>query len=162
MSDNKDLMLRVMMIGRVGCGKTTLKQRIKNESIKYDKTQVIEFSDNVIDTPGEYLENRIYLNALVMTANEADIILLLEDATQDSDIYSYNFASAFSKPVIGIISKVDQSNTKQVERARKHLIDAGANVVLHVGFDNQDQLNELLKRLQGGVYGKENESSTSR
>ncbi len=38
-------------------GKTTLCQYINQEDLKYHKTQTIEIiNDNIIDTPGEYLE----------------------------------------------------------------------------------------------------------
>ena len=46
-------MKRAMLVGAIGCGKTTLTQRLKAQELKYNKTQAIEFSANIIDTPGE-------------------------------------------------------------------------------------------------------------
>ena len=43
-------MKRTMFIGAIACGKTTLTQRLENQQIKYNKTQAIEFSSNIIDT----------------------------------------------------------------------------------------------------------------
>lgn len=155
-------MLKIMLIGRVGCGKTTLRQRITKKSIEYDKTQAIEFDDGIIDTPGEYLENRMYMHALLVTANEADVIVLLEDPTKENEVYSYGFAHTFTKDVIGIVTKVDMADTEQVDAAITRLKNAGADKVYKVGFNEDDQLNEFLKRLQGGVYENESKSSNSR
>ena len=53
-------MKRMMIIGPVAAGKTSLIQSLKGEKLHYRKTQAIEFDDRVIDTPGEYMENRDY------------------------------------------------------------------------------------------------------
>ncbi|MCG4585027.1 EutP/PduV family microcompartment system protein, partial [Anaerosalibacter bizertensis] len=45
-----------MLIGETGSGKTTLKQALNNEKIRYKKTQSLEYSRNILDTPGEYIE----------------------------------------------------------------------------------------------------------
>ena len=47
---------RIILIGRSGCGKTTLCQYLNHEAIRYHKTQTIQIINNtMIDTPGEYL-----------------------------------------------------------------------------------------------------------
>ena len=51
-------MKRVIMVGHVACGKTTLSQRLNGLKQTYQKTQALEFLQNSIDTPGEYLERR--------------------------------------------------------------------------------------------------------
>ena len=45
-------------MGRSECGKTTLTQAMRGEAVHYQKTQYINFHDVVIDTPGEYAENK--------------------------------------------------------------------------------------------------------
>ena len=45
-------MSRVIFIGKTGCGKTTLCQKLNELEIKYKKTQAVELYDNAIDTPG--------------------------------------------------------------------------------------------------------------
>lgn len=96
-----------MIIGAIGSGKTTLIQAIKKLDIKHRKTQVLEYYDNIIDTPGEYLENRRFYNALITTSFNCDLILLIQDSTSKRCIFPPNFASIFNKPVIGIVSKID-------------------------------------------------------
>ena len=50
-------MKRVIFIGNIVCGKTTLGQVILGEKIEYKKTQAVElFGSDILDTPGEYLE----------------------------------------------------------------------------------------------------------
>ena len=61
-------MKRVILIGETGSGKTTLMQLLNEWEIKYHKTQQVYFTDNVIDTPGEFLENRFYYNCLLYTS----------------------------------------------------------------------------------------------
>ena len=67
-------MKKVIFIGKTGSGKTTLCQKLHDLEIQYKKTQSIEVYDESIDTPGEYLENRFYYKALIVTAADADII----------------------------------------------------------------------------------------
>ena len=66
-------MKRVIMVGHVACGKTTLSQRLNGLKQTYQKTQALEFLQNSIDTPGEYLERRSLVHALMVTSVEADV-----------------------------------------------------------------------------------------
>ena len=43
-------MKKIMFVGPVGVGKTTLTQRLKGLELSYFKTQAIEFYDAIIDT----------------------------------------------------------------------------------------------------------------
>ena len=53
-------------MGRSECGKTTLTQAMRGEAVHYQKTQYINFHDVVIDTPGEYAENKSLAAALAL------------------------------------------------------------------------------------------------
>ena len=44
-------MKKIILMGRSGCGKTTLTQALKGETIQYRKTQYINHYDVIIDTP---------------------------------------------------------------------------------------------------------------
>lgn len=76
-------MKRIIFIGKTGSGKTTLCQNLDNLELKYKKTQSVEIYNKSIDTPGEYLENRYYYKALVVTSADADIIALVYDCTNE-------------------------------------------------------------------------------
>ena len=54
-------MKKVLLVGSVACGKTTLAQRLNGLVRSYKKTQSIEVIGHTIDTPGEYLERRSLL-----------------------------------------------------------------------------------------------------
>lgn len=51
-------MKKIILMGRVGCGKTTLTQALRGKKIHYHKTQYINHYDVIIDTPGEYAETK--------------------------------------------------------------------------------------------------------
>ena len=47
-------MKRVIFVGNIGSGKTTLSQVIHGEDIEYAKTQMVTvWGDDIVDTPGE-------------------------------------------------------------------------------------------------------------
>ena len=75
---------RIILIGRSTAGKTTLCQRINHEDLAYHKTQTVQIvNQTMIDTPGEYLERRYFRGALMVTATDADFIVLVQDATEN-------------------------------------------------------------------------------
>ena len=73
-------MKKIMFVGPIGVGKTTLTQRIEGVEIIYAKTQTVQFHDDIIDTPGEFVQHRLMYNALLVTAAEADILGFLISA----------------------------------------------------------------------------------
>lgn len=126
MSDKKIIML----IGKTMSGKTTLKQYLNRQALVYKKTQAIEFSDNIIDTPGEYLELRGMYRALMVTSVDADLIVLVQDVDQEDSMFAPGIASMFTKPVIGVVTKADIAKDEaQVAHAIGHLERAGAERV---------------------------------
>ena len=141
-------MKRFMLIGKTSAGKTTLCQRIHEAEIMYKKTQSVEIYNYAIDTPGEYIENRYYYKALVVTGADADIIALVQDATQDSSFFPPGFASVFAKEVIGIITKCDLCKAeKQLNRAEELLKEAGASKVFRISAYTGEGIKELVAYL---------------
>ncbi|MBU5483173.1 EutP/PduV family microcompartment system protein [Clostridium sp. MSJ-11] len=142
-------MKKVIFIGKTGSGKTTLSQMMNKTDLEYKKTQAVEFYDNIIDTPGEYIENRVYYRALIITAAEADVIALVYDCTQEEGYIPPNFASIFSKEVIGIITKIDLAKDKeQVKRAREQLEAAGATKIFEVSSVKNIGIEDMLNYLR--------------
>lgn len=142
-------MKKIMLIGKTGCGKTTLSQALQRECITYKKTQAIEYYKNIIDTPGEYIENRTYYNALIVSACECDIIALVQECTSTENLFPPNFASIFCKPVIGIITKIDMcSCDEDINTAMDYLINSGASKIFKVSSINNygiEEINEILQ-----------------
>ena len=83
-------MKKIILIGNVACGKTTICQYLNHMEIKYKKTQALEVYNTTIDTPGEYLENRGYLRSLMVTATETDQVVFVQDASRDQFFHSFS------------------------------------------------------------------------
>ena len=99
-------MKKIILIGNVACGKTTICQYLNHMEIKYKKTQALEVYNTTIDTPGEYLENRGYLRSLMVTATETDQVVFVQDASRDQFFFSPGQSSAFTLPVAGVVTKI--------------------------------------------------------
>ncbi|HBY0128439.1 ethanolamine utilization protein EutP, partial [Klebsiella pneumoniae] len=100
-------MKRLMLIGPSQCGKTSLTQVLRGETLRYQKTQAIVWTPAAIDTPGEYLENRCLYSALLTSACEADVIALVLNADAPWSPFSPGFTAPMNRPVIGVITKAD-------------------------------------------------------
>jgi ethanolamine utilization protein EutP len=100
-------MARVMLIGGIGAGKTSLKQRLSAGGGQATKTQVLTYSDSFIDCPGEYLEIPRYYHVLIDASHMVEEIWALQDAGKLRAIYPPGFAKVFNKPVVGIVTKID-------------------------------------------------------
>lgn len=144
-------MRKIMMIGKIGCGKTTLSQRLLGEEVSYKKTQALEvLGQDILDTPGEYLEQRQFYKALVVTAVEADVILLLASAIDEQTAFSPRMSTMFSdKPVVGVITKVDLAEDPEQTRSAELILEmAGADVIMKVGFGDEACIEALRKTIE--------------
>ncbi|TGE34701.1 ethanolamine utilization protein [Desulfosporosinus fructosivorans] len=115
---------KILLIGGIGVGKTSLKQMLMNEHVSYRKTQVLDFSQLFIDCPGEYLEIPRFYHVLIDASHQVSEIWALQDATKQRTFYPPKFAKVFNKPIIGIITKVDLAQAN-VEQASSYLTYAG-------------------------------------
>ena len=140
-------MKRMMLIGRTGSGKTTLVQAVNRLEGAYRKTQTMEFHANIIDTPGEYIENRLFYKALIVTSAECDIIALVQACTDEECIFPPGFASIFPKPVVGIITKIDSENCLKSETVR-HLKRSGAQEVYTTSSITGEGIGAVRKLLE--------------
>lgn len=142
-------MKKIMMIGKSGCGKTTLTQRLHDLKLEYKKTQAIDLYDRVIDTPGEYIENRFYYKALIVTSADADIIALLQNCKDEESSFPPSFGTIFTKPVIGIVTKKDLAETEEeIERAVQFLEMAGAHKIFVTSAVSGSGIGEIEAYLQ--------------
>ncbi len=134
---------RVILIGPSRGGKTTLCQYMNQEDLIYNKTQAIEVvNGTMIDTPGEYLERTSMRGALIVTAVDADLIILVQPVNAAMNMFPPGYSSSFAKPCIGVVTKADLGDDRQTEKAVKYLKTAGAEQVFvtssyeGTGFDN--------------------------
>ena len=121
-------MKRFLVIGKTGCGKTSLLQRIFGRDLIYQKTQTVESFENAVDTPGEYLERKGLYHALIVTATDCDEILLLQAVDDENSSFPPGLDACFHMPVTGVITKADLAygNERALNTARQILLDAGA------------------------------------
>ena len=142
-------MKKIMFVGPVGVGKTTLTQRLKGLELTYYKTQAVEFHDTIIDTPGEFLQHRRYYNALNVTGADADVIGLLVAASNQMQTFPQGFSSLFNQEVIGIVTKIDMAEQpEQIEKARRQLKAAGAQEIFEISATENEGIDRLQAYLE--------------
>ncbi|MBF0779544.1 MULTISPECIES: EutP/PduV family microcompartment system protein [unclassified Granulicatella] len=143
-------MKKVMFVGAVGVGKTTLTQRLKGVDISYHKTQAIQFHQEIIDTPGEFLQHREFYQALMVTSAEADVVGLLLAATEKQQIFPAGFVSLFNKPVIGVITKMDlleEGGERRLAMLENQLRSAGAKEIFKISSVENQGIQALRQYL---------------
>lgn len=137
-------MKKIMLVGRTGAGKTTFCQAIYGEELRYQKTQAVEIIHGAIDTPGEYLENRRLYRALIVISAEADLMVLLQDCTDEQCWFAPEFAGMFGKPAVGLVTKTDlAANEQAVREAEEKLILAGCERIFHISSIERTGIDEV-------------------
>lgn len=140
-------MKRLLLVGGVGCGKTTLLQRLEGRDISYAKTGEMYASGGVIDTPGEYLELPWFKHALRLASFEVELVVLVASATVPEGRFQPGFTTFFMPPCIGVVTKVDIATPEQVQLAGNHLRLAGATEILAVSALTGVGIAKLTARL---------------
>ena len=140
-------MKKIILIGRVAAGKTTLTQALRGEQIHYYKTQYINYLDTVIDTPGEYTELRQTSGALALYSYEADVVGLVLSANEPYSIFSPCITSLVNREVIGIVSGIDKLDAN-VERVTRWLQLAGCKKIFPVSAVTGEGLDKIIEFLE--------------
>lgn len=117
-------MNKVMVVGPVGAGKTSLIAALQGTVAAKGKTQTICFIDGAIDTPGEYAQIPRFYSALLVTSMEATHLLLAHDAANPAVLIPPGFARMFARPVFGVATKIDLSQAN-IERTHSYLRHTG-------------------------------------
>ena len=148
-------MKRIMLIGKPGCGKTTFCQRIFGQELEYRKTQTIEVVNRTaIDTPGEYIEHRMFLRALMMTGADAEAVLFFHAVDNDLFSFSPRITTMFNRSTIGVITKADLPHTeRRIELLTDALNYAGANPVFVFFSYTGKGIQELLNYIENHEFG---------
>ncbi|BBF42476.1 propanediol utilization protein PduV [Lachnospiraceae bacterium KM106-2] len=140
-------MKKILFVGRTGAGKTTLTQAIRGNKISYVKTQSINHYDVVIDTPGEYCENKKLGRALVLYSYEADVIGLLMSSLEEYSLYSPNIASLATREVIGIVTQIDREGARP-DLAKLWLQLCGCKKIFFISSITGEGIQALMDYLQ--------------
>ncbi len=140
-------MRKLILIGRSGSGKTSLTQVLKGGRLKYEKTQYINYHDVIIDTPGEYAENKELARALALYSYEADVVGLLLSATEQYSLYSPCCTAQANREVVGIVTKTDHPDANP-KKAEEWLRLAGCEKVFMTSAKTGKGIEELLNYLK--------------
>ncbi len=140
-------MKKIILIGRSECGKTSLTQALRGEKVVYKKTQYVNYFDVIIDTPGEYAENRLLGGALALYSYEADVVGLLLSAIEPYSLYGPNITSMANREVIGIVTQIDRMNARP-ERAERWLKLAGCKTIFFVSAKTGEGISDILEYLK--------------
>lgn len=141
---------RVALVGKIGAGKTTLIQRLSAGEVKYAKTQMVTYTDDFIDTPGEFIDHPALKSSAINVSCDAGLLLVVVSATEDQNAVSPNFVFTYNIPAIGVITKIDRE-AANVARGEKFLQYAGVrkkNIFPVSAFtgDGIDALSEVIHR----------------
>ena len=136
---------KLILMGRSGCGKTSLTQALRGQTVTYLKTQAIAYDDFLIDTPGEYAENHDLGAALCLYAYEADVVGLLIAADDDYSLFPPCITCLVNREVIGIVTKIDKAPP---QRAENWLRLSGCEKVFYVNSKTGEGVSEVKAYLQ--------------
>ncbi len=140
-------MKKLLLVGSVGCGKTTLLQRLEGTQLSYSKTETIYTAGQVVDTPGEYLEVPWFKHALRLASFEVELVVLLASATVSEAKFPPGFTTFFAPPSIGVVTKTDIADPAQIAVAGDHLRLAGVSEIFEVSAVNGEGIETLVDRL---------------
>lgn len=142
-------MKKVIFIGTIGCGKTTLSQAILGEALEYRKTQSVEvLGGHILDTPGEYLELGHMRGALMITSADAEVIALVQSPVEDLNMFPPCYAGSYAKDVIGIVSKTDIATEEEIREAEDKLKLAGVEKVFKCSSYTGEGVAEIVEYLK--------------
>ena len=93
---------KIMFMGRSGAGKTTIMQALYGEDIAYKKTQYVNYSQYIIDPPGEYIEDKQFGFALALYSYEVDVIGFILAANEPFSLYSPGTVAMATREVVRV------------------------------------------------------------
>lgn len=140
-------MKKIILVGRSECGKTSLRQALKGETVTYHKTQYVNHFDVIIDTPGEYAETKNFGSALALYSFEADVVGLLISALEPFSLYPPCVTAVSTREVIGIVTQIDRTGANP-HRAEEWLKLAGCTTIFFVSSHTGEGVGEILDYLK--------------
>ena len=139
-------MKKLILIGRVAAGKTTLTQALKGEQLHYCKTQYIYYEDTIIDTPGEYTEVKHLGAALALYAYEADVVGIVISANEPYCVFPPNCTCLVNREVIGIVTGIDKPDAN-VPQAVRWLELCGCEKIFKLSSYTGEGLDDIIRHL---------------
>jgi len=143
-------MKKIILIGRSEAGKTTLTQALRGEETHYYKTQYVNFDEDIIDTPGEYIQSREFGRAIGLYTYEADVVGFLMAANEPYTLFDPGSTAMCNRDVIGIITKIHDPDA-DVELVKNWLEITGVEpdkifLVDSVAGEGVNKIREYLEK----------------
>ena len=135
-------MNKLILIGRSGAGKTSLTQALSGKDIKYAKTQDVKNGNFMIDTPGEYIQERHLGGAVAVFVYESDIVGLLMSANEPYSLFAPNITGMCNREVIGIVTGIDKPDAN-IPRVTNWLHLAGVKRIFYLSSVTGEGVDEL-------------------
>lgn len=136
-------MKKLILMGKSESGKTSLIEALRGEQIIYKKTQYIDYSEDFMDTPGEYSEGNDLGGALAVYSYEADVVGLVLSATDDFCVFPPACAPVANRPVIGVVTKCDDPYARP-DLAEMRLLLCGCERIFFTSAKERRGIDELL------------------
>ena len=92
------------------------------------------------------MKNRMLYKALIVSSYDCDVIGMVQACDEEHNVFPPGFSTAFTKPVIGIVTKSDLGG--DVKKACEILENAGAEQVFVVSSYENEGIEELVKYLE--------------
>ena len=140
-------MKKLILMGRVAAGKTTLTQALRGEQLHYCKTQYINYHDTIIDTPGEYTEVNKLGAALALYAYEADVVGIVISANEPFCVFPPCITCLVNRDVIGIVSGIDKPDAN-VEQVTRWLKLCGCQKIFYLSSYTGEGLGDIIEYLR--------------
>ena len=137
---------KIMFMGRSGAGKTTIMQALYGEDIAYKKTQYVNYSQYIIDPPGEYIEHQQFGFALALYSYEVDVIGFILAANEPFSLYSPGTVAMATREVVGIVTQINAEDANP-ELAAEWLRLAGCEKIFFVDSVTREGLDKLIAHL---------------
>lgn len=99
-------------------------QALQKKELNYAKTQQVTYTDNFIDTPGEFIEMSIFAHQAVSVSLDASLIIMVSSCIDTQNSIRPNFITMFNLPAIGVVTKIDREDGDRA-RSRHYLQYAG-------------------------------------
>lgn len=113
------LKTKYLFVGSTGCGKTSLIFALLDQydpNMRIIPTQGMTCHGTYIDLPGNYCDNPDCYSILSVCSQQVQFVVLVIGADQRSMLMPEGFSHLFIRPVIGVITKIDELNAN-CERA---------------------------------------------
>lgn len=144
-------MNRVMLAGETGVGKSALVRAFSGGAYVKTRPMSVEYFGQFIITPGEFLENRRFYRALITASADCNLLVMMQDATRDTSLFPPQFATAFNRQVVGVITRIDAPNARP-DRAERFLHNAGVHTLFLLSLQTGQGLEALRALFAGNDF----------